>query len=134
MPKVVRKLPEESKRLKLLRKHLNINQVEMCLHLGLQQGSYSDIERGKNSLTTKHLKILVQKFKLNPIWFLLGEENMFIDEKKEVIEISEQQTSNEDLKDLTHKNQKLLLQVHSLERENKTLQKLVELLEKQLEG
>lgn len=58
-------------RLKEFRKDLGLNQEEMANSLGLKQGSYSDIERGKvgvSGIITKLIKL----YKTNPIWLVEG--------------------------------------------------------------
>lgn len=58
-------------RLKEFRKDLGLNQEEMASSLGLKQGSYSDIERGKvgvSGIITKLIKL----YKTNPIWLVEG--------------------------------------------------------------
>ena len=59
-------------RLKLYRiEELNISQKEMSKALGMQQGSYSDIERGKVGVSGILTK-LIKKFSINPIWLVEG--------------------------------------------------------------
>ena len=49
----------------------NINQETMAESLGIKQGSYSDIERGKSGVTGILTK-LIMKYRINPIWLLEG--------------------------------------------------------------
>ena len=59
-------------RLRLYRiDELNISQKDMANALDMQQGSYSDIERGRvgvNGILTK----LIKSFNINPIWLIEG--------------------------------------------------------------
>ena len=59
-------------RLKLYRvEELNMSQKDMARALDMQQGSYSDIERGRvgvNGILTK----LIKNFSINPIWLIEG--------------------------------------------------------------
>ena len=59
-------------RLRLFRiEELNLSQKDMAQALGMQQGSYSDIERGRvgvSGILTKLIKI----FNINPIWLVEG--------------------------------------------------------------
>ncbi|GEM_PF-2392974 len=59
-------------RLRLFRiEELDISQKEMAKTLDIQQGSYSDIERGRvgvNGILTK----LIKTFRMNPIWLVEG--------------------------------------------------------------
>ena len=68
----------ENTRLKNFRTHLNMQQGEFCQHLGIKQGSYSDIERGRNSISYQVLKKCMEKFDLNPNWLLTGMGEMFL--------------------------------------------------------
>lgn len=71
----------ENTRLKNFRTHLNMQQGEFCQHLGIKQGSYSDIERGRNSISYQVLKKCMEKFDLNPNWLLTGMGEMFLSEE-----------------------------------------------------
>lgn len=88
----------ENTRLKNFRTHLNIQQGEFCQKLGIKQGSYSDIERGRNSVSFQVLKKCIEEFNLNPNWLMTGIGSMFLDEeiqkaeeynKKEHLEIKD---------------------------------------------
>lgn len=56
----------EIERLKKIRKTLGLNQKDFGNSIGLTQGGYSDIERGKNGIsgTVKKMLILVHKINL----------------------------------------------------------------------
>lgn len=70
-------------RLKHLRKALNMGQIEFGKILGLTSSGISDIERGKRSVTEKHLIMLSnwKERKINIDWLRTGEggsDNMFL--------------------------------------------------------
>jgi len=66
----------ENQRLKIFRKSVNLNQKEFGESLGLTQGGYSDIERGKNGVTNR-IKIFLHQFhNLNIHWLETGEGDM----------------------------------------------------------
>jgi transcriptional regulator with XRE-family HTH domain len=55
----------ENERLKLIRKALGYNQEDFAQSIGLTQGGYSDIERGKNGLSGKVKLMLINIHKIN---------------------------------------------------------------------
>jgi len=59
----------ENQKLKEVRKALGLKQEEFAIELELTQGGYSDIERGKNGVSTRVKQILVEKFHVNLEWF-----------------------------------------------------------------
>lgn len=65
-------------RLKEFRKELGMNQEEMANVLGLKQGSYSDIERGRVGVTGVLTK-LIKLYKINPVWLIEGEGEKTLD-------------------------------------------------------
>lgn len=70
-------------RLKVLRKTLNMGQMEFGKILGLTSSGISDIERGKRSVTEKHLIMLSNwtERKINIEWLRTGvggSDNMFL--------------------------------------------------------
>jgi len=70
-------------RLRQLRRHLGVNQCDFAESIGLKQGSYSDIERGRSGLSN-HVKMsLSEKYNVNIDWLVSGEGNMFINEFEE---------------------------------------------------
>lgn len=66
----------ENQRIKELRKYLGLTQSKMAEQIGIAQGSYADIERGRNSISTRVLYALREKFNVNPDWLKLGEGEM----------------------------------------------------------
>lgn len=70
-------MENENSRLKEFRLYLKIQQGEFSAKLGLKQGSYSDIERGRNAVSYPVIKKAMEEFNLNPNWLITGEGNMF---------------------------------------------------------
>lgn len=70
----------ENERIKMIRNHFNLTQEKFSEELGIQQGSYSDIERGKSGISTIVLRNLVVKYRINPIWLYEGTGNMLFSE------------------------------------------------------
>lgn len=60
-------MSSENNRLKLVRKYLNLSQKELAEGLGMQQGSLSDAERGKDGLgVSSNIKMqLKEKYRIN---------------------------------------------------------------------
>jgi len=74
---------ELSERMRHIRKSLNLNQEDFSASLGLQQGSYSGIERGRvKSLSKSVLRLLEINYNINPDW-VLNEENEMLLKKEE---------------------------------------------------
>jgi transcriptional regulator with XRE-family HTH domain len=71
----------ENQRLKEIRKALNLNQRTFSEALGIKQGSYSDVERGKTGVSAVIIKGLITKFRVDPLWLCEGKGDMFIYEK-----------------------------------------------------
>lgn len=129
---------KEAKRLKDARTKLGIKQGEFCKILGLMQGSYSDIERGKSAVTITHIKILMTELGINPFWILTGHGYMIIPSLKDsspddnlVFEDADLYgDTTPELEKLRNENQMLTTQVKALESENSALSRLVNLLDK----
>lgn len=63
---------ERGKRLVMIRDHYGLNQRQFAEELGLKQGSYSSIERGKTGLSIGTLDLISQKFNVDINWLLWG--------------------------------------------------------------
>jgi len=81
--------PDEVKRsrglrLKQVRQHFNLTQEEFAVLVGLTQGGYSDVERGKANISRTLSSSLKNGFNVNPDFLYFGKGNMFInnEEKK----------------------------------------------------
>lgn len=78
------KLPEETNenvRLKVMRKKMGHSQKEFADILGIKQGSYSDIERGKVGISGNLLKVLINKYRINPLWLYDGKGEVFFKDR-----------------------------------------------------
>lgn len=70
---------ELSERMRFIRKSLNLSQEDFSERLGLQQGSYSGIERGRvKTISQSVLKLLELNHKINSEWILNETGEMFI--------------------------------------------------------
>lgn len=75
---------ELSERLRYYRKSIGLTQEDFGNKLGIKQGSYSDIERGKvKKLSDSVFALLKMVYNLNPNWVLRGEDPMLISDFKE---------------------------------------------------
>jgi transcriptional regulator with XRE-family HTH domain len=83
-----------NKRLREVRKTLNINQSDFALKIGMAQSGYSQVETGENTLTEQNIKLICLIYGVNETWLRTGEGEMFIpvskpkdDDEKELLEI-----------------------------------------------
>lgn len=86
---------KEGSRLKEIRKRLSFSQVEFSKMLGIKQGSYSDIERGRANISGSIKLILSKEFNVNLDWLDTGEGDMFTTENTTITKakpISDKQT------------------------------------------
>lgn len=90
-----------NERLRAVRETLNKSQSEFASSIGLKQGSYSDIEKGKTkSITTQTIMLLEYVHNVNIDYLLTGNGDMFkpeisqIHQPKSVEKIYEEQTIN----------------------------------------
>lgn len=67
----------ENTQLKLIRKTLGYNQADFAKSIGLTQGGYSDIERGKNGLSSKVKLMLINIHKINISFLERNKGEMF---------------------------------------------------------
>ena len=67
----------ENDRLKKIRLHLKMKQEEFANVLGMQQGSISDIERGRNTVSDDVKYRLDKEINVNKNWIETGEGDMF---------------------------------------------------------
>jgi transcriptional regulator with XRE-family HTH domain len=66
----------ENQRLKIFRTSIKKTQLEFAEAVGLKQGSYADVERGKVKVSTDIKNRLSKEFSLNIEWLMTGEGNM----------------------------------------------------------
>lgn len=64
-------------RLKLIRKELDLTQMQLAQRLGIGKAALSMIETGKSGLSTRNRNILVQDLNVNPDWIDEGKGNLF---------------------------------------------------------
>lgn len=73
------KTMELSDRLREARKHLGFSQTDFASQLGIKQGSYSDLERGRNKNISESIVLLLKlNFNLNPEWIHNGIGEMIL--------------------------------------------------------
>ena len=66
----------QRERLKAIRSYFDLNQGNFAKSIGLKQGSYSDIERGRTGLSINLLENLVKNYNINANWLLTGKGKM----------------------------------------------------------
>ncbi|MEG2614721.1 MAG: XRE family transcriptional regulator [Alistipes sp.] len=64
-------------RLKLIRKELDLTQMQLAQRLGIGKAALSMIETGKSGLSARNRNILVQDLNVNPDWIDEGKGNLF---------------------------------------------------------
>lgn len=67
-----------NKRIKQLRKTLNLSGEKFGNPLGVSKHAISQIETGKNNLSEQMIKLICTTYKVNENWLRLGEGDMFI--------------------------------------------------------
>lgn len=124
----------EAIRLKKFRNAVGLKQEDFALPLGLLQGSYSDVERGKTSLTVSIIQRLISKYKLNPYWLFIGEGPMFLEGDNDQADVADHKRhygkSGDDLTALTRRLDMMEGQINAMRGENEALKKVISLLEK----
>ena len=69
-----------ARRLKAVRKHLNLNQGEFAVPIGYTDGYISLIEGCRARPGYRFFKNIIERFNVNPVYLLTGRGNMFLDE------------------------------------------------------
>ena len=64
------------------RESQNLYQSDICKRIGITQGQWSDIERGRSKLSFKILLLLVEHYGLSADWILTGQGEMDLNAKK----------------------------------------------------
>ena len=67
-----------NKRLKILRKSLNLTQSEFANSIGIKGSSYCDIENGKASITERTIISICSIYNVNRQWLQYGKGDIFI--------------------------------------------------------
>lgn len=75
-------------RVKEIRKQLKLSQKDFAASLSIQQGSLSDIERGRIGVSTKVSESLIEVFNMNPVWFRTGVGDIFNEKKRNKVKES----------------------------------------------
>jgi transcriptional regulator with XRE-family HTH domain len=77
-------------RIRLVRKTLNLKQIEFAGRIGLTQTSLSMIELDKSPLTEKNIKLICATFAVSEDWLRTGSGEMFVSlspYEKELLEV-----------------------------------------------
>jgi transcriptional regulator with XRE-family HTH domain len=70
-------------RLKEIRKKLTLNQKNFSNALGMTQGAYSDVERGRKSISYNLLNKLADIFHISPNWIIKGQGDIHLRNPKD---------------------------------------------------
>lgn len=125
-------------RIKIIRKSLNLNQEQFASSLGLTQGGYSDIERGKNNITNKTKLSLKKVYKINLHWLETGSGEMFavdIEEENDEVnffEVDQFEHLKREVEKLRNENLRLKTENRLFSELCTAKDKTIEILEKQL--
>lgn len=79
MPKTTKQNKNPGERLKVIRAMVNLNQTEFAERLGIQQGSYSGVEKGRYKISKQVEKALEREFNVNIEWVLTGVGEPFLE-------------------------------------------------------
>lgn len=77
----------QGKRVKEIRKSLNLTMEKFGERIGVSKASISNIENGNRNLTEQMTKSICREFSVDYIWLTTGDGEMFIDSDDDVIEI-----------------------------------------------
>lgn len=66
-----------NKRIKKLRKELDLTQTVFAERIGMKQNSIALIESGKRNISDYALRVICREFNVNKDWLYTGEGNMF---------------------------------------------------------
>lgn len=75
----------KGRRIKLIRKELNMTQDSLAAVLGVGKSALSMIETGKTALSERNKNILIQELNVNPDWIESGRGEMFNCPKEECL-------------------------------------------------
>lgn len=71
-----------NKRIKQLRKGLNLTQKKFGERLGVSEGAVSNIEKEKRNVTDQMFNSVCREFNVNEEWLRTGNGNMFVQPKE----------------------------------------------------
>ena len=72
-----------NERIKILRKHLNMNQSEFGARIGVKQGSVAAYECGSRTPLDAVISAICREFDVSETWLRTGEGEMFIKKSRE---------------------------------------------------
>jgi len=134
-------LETENIRLRKFRNFLKLNQKQFCEPMKLQQGSYSDIERGRSQITFNLLKKMMKRYGMNPLWLLTGKGQMFLPQDyleaaidgslvmEELPNYGRDDEKSRELSDLRKENLSLKEQLKAIKGQNEAYKKLIDIFE-----
>ncbi len=104
------------RRIKEIRKALNINQTQFAKRLGISQSTLAMIEVGKRNFGERHIKVICAEFGVREEWIRSGKGEMFAAsisgadaEKRKFLQIYDKLSDN--LKDYLYKSAFELLKI-----------------------
>lgn len=71
-----------NKRIRELRKSLNLTLNEFGSQIGLKHSTLSDIENGKTNITERVIILICSQFNVNEEWLRTGQGEMFVEKNK----------------------------------------------------
>ena len=125
---------KESDRLIEFRKECKLSRKDFTNGLGLSYSAYSNIEIGRRPVTYSLLKLLIDTYRLNPIWLITGQGTMFIIEEElkfdsSVMGIIKVETHQKIVEALVDKEEIMKKYIASLENKIKVDAQLIALYE-----
>ena len=123
----------EASRLKQFRKACQLSQIDMAKKLGLKQGSYSNLESGRRTITYSCLKILVKNLGLNPYWYITGKGTAWVknteDRVSNIIKSVDVKAHQQIVSKLVDEKKELERYIDSLEQNVEMSKRLISLYE-----
>lgn len=71
-----------NKRIRELRKTLNLSQKEFANKIGLKQNAISYLEKDGSTVTEQNIKTICSQFSVNENWIRTGDGKMFLENEK----------------------------------------------------
>lgn len=71
-----------NKRIRELRKTLNLSQKEFADKIGLKQNAISHMEKDGSTVTEQNIKTICYQFSVNENWLRTGDGKMFLESEK----------------------------------------------------
>ena len=106
-----------SDRIKLLRKHYDLNQTDFAAKLGLQQGAISAIEKGGNPSYEAISNMFTNISGINFAWLIRGEGEMFVVErgKGDIQELEERiKEFEQETKEMKQERRMMMITIENL--------------------